>query len=254
MENEQLFEFEELVNDDNGAYIEFNKVPAVEDDNDPKKKGGKGKGGEDVESLFSRGWIDFTPFMNPGIKHTVQRIPLKTVEPPKEEGEGEDDDEEDKPEAEGEGEQELEQVFENAQSYVYVHVSTEIAINPSIEPEEAPKKEEKVESEGEDAKVEKPEEAEGEDKAKEGEGEKEEPKEEEAKEEEAKEGEKDGEGEEEKEEVDSYVEEEIYIEDPDAKPKINDKVYETLSPHMKYFSTTRDATANFRNIIQLYLK
>ena len=232
---DELWEFEELVNDDNGAYIEFNKIQAPEDD-DPKKKG-KGKG-DSLPQSYAKGWVDFTPLLVPGKKHTVQRVLLKACGPPPKQvdAEGEDDDDEDQDEGE---DQEPEPIFEDAQTYIHIHISTKFAINPSIRPgeEEEP---EVVEAEGE----------EGEGDKGEGDAEKEEtPPQEEPPQEEAQ-----PEGEGEKEPEDSFVEEEDFIEDTSDKIKIDETVYQDIDSNLGYFARTQDSTSNFRCIIQKYLK
>jgi tetratricopeptide (TPR) repeat protein len=212
--NEQLWEFEELVNEDSGAYLEFNKIQAQEEETDPKKKAAaKGKPAEALTPTYAKGWVDFTPFMIPGRKHTVQRILLKACAPSEPE-EGDDA----APEKEDDEIKEPEPIFEEAQTYIYVHISTEFAINPSIKPgdEEEPEK----------------------------------PDEEDVQEEESKEPPK----EEAQPLEESYVEEEEYFEDDKPKIKLNEQVYDDIDMNLGYFATTADSTANFRLIIQKYLK
>ena len=228
LENDKLWEFEELINDENGAFIEFNKIQVTEEEGDAKKKG-KGKPAETVVPYFSRGWIDFTPLMVPGKKHTIQRIPLKACAPPPKDIQDDDaDDQEEEHE-----EVEPAPIFEDAQTYLYVHVSTEFAINPSIKPgeEEEP---EVVESEG--------------DKEGEGEGDK---KQEEAQPEPQQEEDKDAEP---KDPEDSYVEESEFEDGEKPKLVLNQKVYDHIDLKLGNFTSTWDATSNFRIIIQKYLK
>ena len=208
LQNESLWEFEDVVNEDNGVFLQFNKIQIPEDDNDPKKKGGKGKPVENLPSFYSKGWIDFTPFITPGKKHTIQRIPLKACNPPVNEADNENNENED-----GE-EKEPEPIFEDSQSYIYLHVSTEFAINPSIKPgeEEEPEAEE-TEQPPQDTPAETVQNIE-----------------------------------------DSYIEEDEFMEDEKPKLKINPEVYNEIDSNMGYFTNTSDATANYRIIIQKYLK
>jgi tetratricopeptide (TPR) repeat protein len=219
LKNEKLWEFEELVNDENGVFLEFNKIQVAEEEADPKKKA-KGKPTETLTPYYARGWVDFTPLMVPGKKHTIQRIPLKAWAPPEPaEGEKEDEQQDQKEDEEG---KEPEPIFEDAQTYIYVHISTEFAINPSIK-------------QGEEEEPELPEEEKEE---------KEQPPQEEKKENEQKLDEPE----------DSYIEEEEYVEDEKPKLQLNQQVYDDIDLNLGYFSTTADATANFRIIIQKYLK
>ena len=207
LENEHLWEFEDVVNEDNGIFLQLNKIQVPEDDNDPKKKGGKGKPAENLPMFYSKGWIDFTPFITPGKKHTIQRIPLKTCNPPVNEGDENNENQDDE-------EKEPEPIFEDSQSYIYVHVSTEFAINPSIKPgeEEEPETNEAGQP-TEDKPAEPTQNIE-----------------------------------------DSYIEEEEFVEEEKQKVKINPEVFEEIDSNLGYFADTSDATANYRIIIQKYLK
>lgn len=210
---DKLWEFEELVNDDNGVFLEFSKTQVAEDETDPKKKA-KAKPTEPLPQFFAKGWVDFTPLMVPGKKHTLQRILLKaTNPPPKSDGEGDAENNDDE-------EKEPDPIFEEAQTYIYVHVSTQFAINPSIKP-------------GEEEEPEEPE-GEGEEETKNAAQPPPEPP-------------KDS-GE------DSFIEEDEFIEDEKPKVKLNPEVYDELDTNYGDFSKTQDATANFRIIIQKYLK
>ncbi|CAI2380126.1 unnamed protein product [Moneuplotes crassus] len=233
---EKLWDFEDLVNEENGAYIEFNKVQASEEDADPKKKG-KGKQPDSIEQHFSKGWIDFTPLMVPGRKHTMQRVLLKACAPPVVESEGDDD--ESKEGDEDQEEKEPEPIFEEAQTYLHIHLSTEFAINPTINPNEVdpPEIPDPVEGEGE---------GEGKPEEEKQESEKQEPPKEDAVEEEK--AEDDGKPE------DSYIEEDEIIEDEKPKIELKDEIYQNIDFKLGKFSSTSDATSNFRIIIQKYLK
>ena len=61
---------EELVNDEHGVFLEFNKIPPAEEEAGAgAKKGGKGKAaaaGEVAQPVFGRAWIDFTALRAPG--------------------------------------------------------------------------------------------------------------------------------------------------------------------------------------------
>jgi hypothetical protein len=208
LEKEQLWEFEDVINEDNGVFLQFNKVQVPEDDNDPKKKGGKGKPTENLPSFYSKGWIDFIPFITPGKKHIIQRIPLKACNPPANEADNEGKENED------EEEKEPEPIFEESQSYIYLHISTEFAINPSIKPGE----EEEPECEDADQPAQ--------DKA----------------------------AETVQNIEDSYIEEDEYMEEDKPKVRINPEVFDEIDSNLGYFADTSDATANYRIIIQKYLK
>jgi tetratricopeptide (TPR) repeat protein len=199
-------------------------VQVVEDEIDHKKKAKGGKPAETLAPTYSRGWVDFTPLMVPGRKHTIQRILLKACPPPVLEAEGDNE----AKEGEDDEEKEPEQIFDEPQTYIYVHISTEFAINPSIIPGEEEAAEEPSRTEGEG-------ESEG-DKEKQAEPVTEQPPADDL-------------------QLDnSFVEEEETIEDSKPKVIVDKNIKEEVNPNFGYFASTSDTTANFRVIIQKYLK
>ena len=111
LENETLWDFEDLVNDDVGAWLYFSRLPPKEDETAAAKKK-PAKGQEELKPMYARAWLDFTPLLRPGHRVTEQRILLQRAEPP-EPVEGEPE----KPEEEGE---EPQDIFKESQSYIHI--------------------------------------------------------------------------------------------------------------------------------------
>ena len=76
-ENDELFEFEDLINDEGGDFIYFSRNLPKEEEGAKKKAPAKGQ--EELKPYKTRGWIDFTPLQRPGKRITNQRILLKTL-------------------------------------------------------------------------------------------------------------------------------------------------------------------------------
>ena len=59
LEKEQLYDFEDLINDEGGEFVYFSRLLPKEEEGAKKKA--PVKGAEELKPMFARGWIDFTP-------------------------------------------------------------------------------------------------------------------------------------------------------------------------------------------------
>lgn len=74
LEGADLFQFEEDLNEHQGCWLYFDKLPPPEEE-DPKKAGAKGapKGKvsvEEIKPVHGKVWLDLTDLQSPGNKYT----------------------------------------------------------------------------------------------------------------------------------------------------------------------------------------
>jgi len=139
--------FEEYVNQEQGCWIVFDKIPPLDEDDKKKKPpAGKKPVGEPEKMIRGKAWINLADFIKQGGIQTEQRVYLETVilEPQKVEEKKEEVKKEAKKESKKEAKEQepkinTEKIYEPAKTYIHIKINLSNPINPILPKEGVPK-------------------------------------------------------------------------------------------------------------------